>query len=118
MPKPAERRRFGYSSHRNPRFRVSLEVTRHRSRMYSANTFSKLSILMFWGLFPELVGVPRRKPARPFQPFSNEGVPPWKPPLDASADGFSAVTAFPNENDPRGPEPSSGCQWFIRWCMK
>src|SRR5262245_38629876 len=73
---------------------------------------------MFCGLFPELVGVPRRKPANPFQPFSNDGVPPWNPTLEASVAGFRAVTAFPNEKDPRGPEPSSGCQMFIRWCMK
>ena len=49
---------------------------------------------MNWLLFPESVGVPSRKPARPFQPFSNDGVPPWNPPAASSAAGFSAVTAL------------------------
>ena len=34
---------------------------------------------MNWLLFPEPVGVPSRKPARPFQSFSNDGVSPWNP---------------------------------------
>src|SRR3954464_13504458 len=73
MPSPADLVRLGYSSHRNPRFSVSLEVTRQRSRTYSPKTFSLLSILMNWLLFPAPVGTPSRKPAMPFQPFSNDG---------------------------------------------
>src|SRR5215831_3318455 len=110
IPMPAERVRVGYSSHRRPRLSVSLGLTRHRSRTYRANTFSRLFILMNWLLFPEWVAAPSRKPARPFQPFSKEGAPPWNPTLASIAEGFSAVTAFPKLNAPRGPSPSSGCQ--------
>jgi hypothetical protein len=58
------------------------------------------------------------KPARPFQSFSNEGVPSWNPTLASSASGFNAVTPGSKVNAPRGPAPSSGCQCFIVWCRK
>src|SRR5947209_398525 len=102
MPRPADRVRSGYSSHRSPRFRVSFGVTRQRSRIYSPKTFSRLSILMNWLLLPEAVGVPSRKPASPFQPFSKLGAPPWKPTLDAIAAVFNDVMALPKSKDPRG----------------
>jgi len=51
---------------------------------------------MNWLLLPECVGVPSRKPAKPFQPFSNDGVPPWNPTLDPIIEGFNAVTRYRN----------------------
>src|SRR4029453_284443 len=77
-----------------------------------------LSILMNWLLLPEADGVPRRNAPKAFQSFSNDGVSPWNPTVLASASGLRAVTPGSKWNAPRGPSPSSGCQWFIRWWTK
>src|SRR3954451_4296900 len=110
MPRPADRVRFGYSSQRSPRFRVSFWGARQRSLMNRPNTFSMLSILMNWLLLADPVGVPRRNPASPFQPFSNDGTPDWNPTVEASASGLRAVIPGSKVKEPRGPSPSSGCQ--------
>src|SRR4029453_10224921 len=88
MPRPPERHRFGYSSHRSPRSTVRFGPARQRSRMYSAYWFSKLFILMNWLLFPETSGVPSRNDATEFQSFSNDGVSPRNPTAASSAWGF------------------------------
>src|SRR6476660_286486 len=73
---------------------------------------------MNWLLFPEAEAVTSMNPARPFQSFSNDGVSPSNPTVASSASGFKAVTPGSKWNAPRGPSPSSGCQWFIRWWTK
>ena len=69
---------------------------------------------MNWLLLPVAVGVPSRKPASPFQSFSNDGRVSLEPngrlELLRVQGGHTGVEV----KRAAGPSPSSGCQWFIR----